>query len=160
MNKYLHIICIAIIFLSMLGVYLFMPYTPKFYNNECEATINFKIDDDTRNFEYALFIRMDFTDTGHGYEDMRGVVINNGKRYNVARTINFSFKNNSNSDIYEVTVDNVKKAGQDNLPNYLVAKHLSYTLPKSFIFLRIAEMNQHMVLVSGTQGPVFICSLK
>jgi len=158
---YLHITCFFIISLSVLGTYLFISSSSahKFHNNVCQATINFKLNDDSHNFEYILFLRVNFIDTGYGYEDMRGEVFNDGKRYTVARTIDFNYRNKSNSDIYEVTVANFSKAGHDNLTDDLVAKHLSYTLPKSFIFLKIDEIDQHMMLISGTQGPVLICNL-
>jgi len=155
---FLHSACIAIIIFSVMLVYFFTQPKMPLENNLCKSTINFKLDDDNHNFEYNISISFTFYDTGKGYQHMRGVVIKDGNKYTIARNLDFSYQIRNNSH-YEITVNNVKKLGFDNIPEDLVSKYLYYTLPNGFTLLKINEISRHLILVSGLQGPVFICSV-
>jgi hypothetical protein len=77
----------------------------------------------------------------------------------MAKTLSFSYQTTNNNRDYDMTIDNVKQTGQDNVPKDVSAQYLPYLLPKSFIFLKIDEINRYLMLVSGAQGALFICSL-
>jgi hypothetical protein len=158
-NSSFHIICLLVIFASALGVYLFTLPKPYIQNNICRATVNFKLNDVDHDFAYTLFIRLYLTDSGKGNGHIRGEVINDGKKYTMAKTLSFSYQSTNKNHDYDMTIENVKQTGQDNVPKDLAEKYLSYTLPKSFIFLKVDEIDRNMMLVSGAQGPLFICSL-
>jgi hypothetical protein len=89
---------------------------------------------------------------------MRGVVIKDGKKYTLARNLDFSYQIRNNSN-YEVTINDVTKLGQDNIPAGLVSQYLAYTLPGSLTLLKINKIGKHLILASGLQGPLFICSV-
>lgn len=159
-KKYLHVFCVFIILLSSLAAYFIIKQNPIMENSLCKATIKFKLNDSEHNFEYSLFLSLHFTDAEKGSEHIRGMVSKDGKKYTIARTVNFNYQTRKNSSNYEVTINDVQKAGQDNLPENLATQYLSYTLPQKFVFLKIEELNKHLALVSGLQGPVFICNLQ
>lgn len=147
-----------IIILSVIFVSLFTQTKIPLENDLCKSTINYKLDDSNHNFEYNIFLNFNFTDTGKGYEHIRGVVVKDGKKYTLARNLDFSYQIRNNSN-YEIIINDVKKLGQDDMPEGLVSQYLAYTLPNSLTLLKINEIGKHLILVSGLQGPVFICSI-
>lgn len=157
-NILLHTACIIFIIFSVIFVYFFTQPKIALENNLCKSTINYKLNDNNHNFEYNIFLSFNFTDAGKGYEHMRGVVINDGEKYTLARNLDFSYQIRNNSN-YEITINDVKKLGQDNIPADLISKYLAYTLPGSLTLLKINEIGKNLILVSGLQGPVFICSV-
>lgn len=157
-NIFLHAACIIVIILSVISVYLLTKPKIPLDDDLCKSMIHFKLDDDNHNFEYNIFITFGLTEVGKGYEHMRGVVVKDGKKYNLARTLDFSYKIRNNSH-YEISVIDVRETGLDNIPADLVSKYLAYTLPNSFSLLKINEIGKNLILVSGLQGPVFICSV-
>lgn len=150
--------CVMIIIASVIFTYHFSQPKIPLENDLCKSTINFRLADSNHNFEYNIFLSLNFTDAGKGYEHIRGAVIKDEKKYTLARTLDFSYQIRKNSN-YEITINDVKKLGQDDMPEDLVSQYLYYTLPDSLTFLKINEINKHLVLISGLQGPVFICSL-
>lgn len=158
-NLLLHIICVFIILASTLGFYFFTQPKPYIQNKICRATVNFKLNDNDHDFGYTLFIRLYLNDSGKGNGHIRGEVIKDGKKYLMAKTLGFSYQATNNNHDYDMTIENVKQTGQDNVPKDVSAQYLSYMLPKSFIFLKVDEINRYLMLVSGAQGPLFICSL-
>lgn len=127
-------------------------------NDLCKSTINLKLNNNTHSFEYNMFITFSLTDTGRGYEDMRGVVIKDGKKYTLSRSLDFNYiiRNNNN---YEINIVNTTELGPDDIPAEVVSKYFSYTLPNSITILKVNEIGKNLILVSGLQGPTFICSV-
>lgn len=126
-------------------------------NKLCKSTIYYRLDDKNHNFEYNISVTFNFTDTGKGHEHIRGVVIKDEEKFTVARNLGFDFKVKNNN--YEITINSVSKLGLDNIPDALVSTYLSYTLPNSLTLLKIHEINDHSILISGLQGPLLICSV-
>lgn len=157
-KKILHTLCIATILLLALGTYLLMIPKDHINNKLCKATISFELKKDNHEFKYKLFHRIRFSADGKGYNHMRGVVSKDNEQYILARTLSFNFQARDKNHNYEAKIGEVSKTGQDTLPDALAAQYLSYTLPGSFIFFRMEEINDHLALVSGSQGPIFICS--
>lgn len=155
----LHIICILIILALTLSVYLLTKPEPYLQNKICRATVTYKLNDNDHDFGYTFFIRLYLNDSGKGNGHIRGEVIKEGKKYLMAKTLSFSYQTTNNNRDYDMTIDNVKQTGQDNVPKDVSAQYLPYLLPKSFIFLKIDEINRYLMLVSGAQGALFICSL-
>lgn len=147
-----------IIIFSVTLVYFFTKPKILLENNLCKSTVSYKLDDSSHNFEYNIFTNLNFTNTGKGYEHMRGVVIKDETKYTLARNLNFSYQVRNNNN-YEITINDVSKLGQDNVPEDLISQYFTYTLPNSFTVIKINEIGNNLILVSGLQGPVFICSL-
>jgi len=157
-NILLHVACITFIISSVIFVYFFTQPKILLENNLCKSTISYKLNDSNHNFEYNIFTSFNFTNTGKGYIHMRGVVIKDGNKYTLARNLDFSYQVRNNSN-YEITINDVNKLGQDNTPEDLISKYLAYTLPGGFTLLKINKIGKHLILASGLQGPVFICSV-
>lgn len=157
-KKVLHFTCILTILLLALGTYLLMIPRNQINNKLCKATVGFELKKDDHDFTYRLFHRIRFTIDNKGYNHMRGVVSKDNKQYVVARTLSFNFQARDKNHNYEAKIGEVRKTGQDNLPDSLASQYLSYTLPESFIFFRMDDINDHLALVSGSQGPLFVCS--
>lgn len=147
-----------VIIFSVTCVYFFAHQKIPLENELCKSTINFRLADSNHNFEYNIFLNFNVTDTGKGYEHIRGVVIKDGNKYTLARNLDFSYQIRNNSH-YEITINNIKKLGQDDVPEGLVSQYLAYTLPNSLTPLKINKIGKDLILVSGLQGPVFICSI-
>jgi len=157
-NILLHSACILTIIFSVISVYYFNQPKRPLENNVCKSTIHYRLNDSTNNFEYNIFISFNFTNSGIAYEHMRGLVIKDEKKHTIARNIKFTYQVRNNNN-YEITVSDVNKLGPDNIPAHLISKYFSYTLLNSLTLLKINEISKHLVLVSGLQGPIFICSI-
>lgn len=157
-KKMLHIICISSIFFLALGTYIITVPKEHINNKLCKATVSFKLTNEDHDFHYRLAHRIRFSVDGKGYNHMRGVVYKDNEQYIIARTLSFDFQARDKNKNYEAKIGEIRKTGQDTLPDVLVSKYLSYTLPGSFIFFRVDDINNHLALVSGSQGPIFICS--
>ncbi len=158
-KKMLHTLCIVTILLLALGTYLLLLPKDHINNKLCKATVSFELKKDNHEFKYKLFHRIRFSTEGKGSNHTRGVVIKDNEQYIIARTLSFNFLNKDNNNNYKAKIEEVRKTGQDTLPDALASQYLSYLLPGSFIFFRTEEINDHLALVSGSQGPIFICSL-
>lgn len=159
-KKMLHIIGILTVFFLVLGTYLLR--MPKEYidNRLCKASVSFELKKDGHEFRYKLFHRIRFSVDGKGYNHMRGVVFKDNEQYILARTLSFDFQARDKNHNYQAKIGEVSKTGQDTLPDALATQYLAYTLPGSFMFFRMDDINNHLALVSGSQGPIFICSFE
>ncbi|WP_081795973.1 MULTISPECIES: FidL-like protein [unclassified Serratia (in: enterobacteria)] len=139
-------------------VFFFMIDSSRNADKSCLSTVKYKTEYEHNSLDYTIYYRILFRGNGIGYADMRGVVKDNENEYVIARNLIFNYSDQKSNTHFEAKIEGVVKTGQDNVPDSVVEKYLSYIMPDKKSYFRLDQIAQGRFLLSASQGPFLVCS--
>lgn len=151
-------ICFAVVLVVGLGLMLYKNTRQDFLIQKCEADVLYKIYENGEQHTLDALYVLALSARNQGFLHVTGVLSRNGKKEEIDRTYNFTFKKSGKVGLYGVQISREKISTYDSVDSVFFHTYFFPYRPGEDLYIKSQYLEDNLYLFEGFSYPFFICN--
>lgn len=152
-------ISIVLILAAALGLMFYKNDRQDVFIQKCEADVRYNVYDDGEQHSLDALYVLAMNAKNQGFLHITGVINHNGKKENIDRTYNFTFKKNGKVGLYSIQIFKEKVSLYDSVDSGFFHTYFLPDRPGEDLYIKASSPDKGLYFFEGFSYPFFMCSI-